>query len=282
MGPIRSRNPSSKATTLSWKSTLWKSTCLALILAGCQDPRPTATPAEPPAPTPAAAPAAVPPAIDRVQSVAEADGTVQVILPGRPDLHPGDALHIRDGERLIATALVTASDDQLTRARVIALTDQRRPVRPDDRVSLVPADPTPAPTAAETPTPAEAHPQEPALPTEAASAVAGAPVEATAQEPAANPPPPEAATQAEHPPAESMHADHVHAAQSPTETTTAVAIAAEPTPPALQPEVRARLEAERAYWELAARVLRLPDGSAELTALQQRLRSEITAQGATP
>lgn len=281
MGPIHRRNPSSSTTAMSWKSTLWKSTCLALLLAGCQGPRPVDAPVDTPSPTPEAVPAATPPATDRVQSVAEADGAVQVILPPRPDLHPGDALHIRDGERLIATALVTGSDAQLTRARVIALTDQRRPVRPEDRFDLVPPDPTPAPAFVEAPQPTETAPTaEPAV--AAVTAVTTTTVEHLPAEPASGSPPPE--VHAEHPHAEAMHTDPVHADPAVIAgTAAAVAVtAAEPAPPALQPEVRARLEAERAYWELAARVLRLPAGGPELAALQQRLRSEITAQGANP
>lgn len=282
MGPIRSRNPSWSTTAL-----LWKSTCMALVLAGCQGPRPGEAPSvesEPPA-TSAPGPAAT----DRVRSVAEADGAVQLVLPVRTDLHPGDGLHIRDGERLVATALVTAADDQRTVARVIALTDQRRPVWPDDRFGLVPADVAPAPAPA--PTAAEAHAgPEPAPPVDpvpvAAPAAAGSghPTEA----PVAGPHPQEAAGHPEPATAETMHTEAILGESTHPEppatavAAPAVAAADGPANPALQPEVRARLEAERAYWELAARVLRLPAGAPELVALQQRLRTEIAAQGTAP
>jgi hypothetical protein len=237
---------------------------MALVLAGCQGPRPEETPAVASEPPPTVNPTPAPTATDRVRSVAEADGAVQLILPVRPDLHPGDSLHIRDGERLVAIALVTAADDQRTVARV---------------VGPVPADVPPAPAAAvEAP-----HPMEPAPAAEPA-AVADRPPEVPAESAHG----PEAAAHPEPAAEEAPHMEAPAVEPAPPETiavaaaTPAVAAAAEPTPPALQPEVRARLEAERAYWELAARVLRLPAGGPELTALQQRLRSEITAQGSAP
>ncbi len=287
MGPIRSRNPSRSTTIL-----LWKSTCIALVLAGCQGPRPDET-----APVPSAPPteATATPAADRVRSVAEADGSVQLVLPARPDLHPGDGLHIRDGERLIATALVTAADDQRTMARVVALTDQRRPVRPDDRFGPVPSDvaPAPEPTAVEAPHPTEPAPTAavtPAGPSPAAEAVvATAAAEHPMEEPAPDPHAPKGTDHpepaaAEAAPSAAPNGEPPHPEGAVAVVAAAAVAVAEPIAPApaLQPEVRARLEAERAYWELAARVLRLPAGGPELIALQQRLRTEIAAQGAVP
>ncbi len=337
MGPIRL---STGATRL-----LRNSTCLALMLGSCAPARPDPLPA----PTPAAStPGAALPA-DRVGAVADGDGRTILTLPPRPDLRLGDSLHIRDGERVVAAALVVDSTDQAVTAWVVALSDRRRAVRVGDQFAAAPVEDLPAVPAADPVHPAEPvadHPREhdageapvspPKTPENSAPAPAAehpsanatdhapiatpvaeqhpAPVVTQSAHPAAeNPTAANASVVANHPPEPHHAEDHGGATPSTADHATiaadhAPAAAAAHTAPhgevsahvdapapmatgnppdegksaALAPEIRARLDAERAYWELAARILRLPGGDGEVAALQERLRAEFAARGGRP
>ena len=244
-------------------------TFLTLSLVGCQAPRPaepvtpeaTATAAIAPASLPATPPA---PQVDtdRIASVAEAEGRTLVTLPPRADLQPGDTLHVLTGDRVIASAVVVESGPEGVRASVVALSDVRRPVHPGDRVGTIPADQPSSVTSVAAP----------ATPTSSVATADSAPASAAAHDPHSEPKPVAKATGST---AESTtkpeSGPDAHGAPANAETASAHPRAVSD----LTPEIRARLEAERAYWELSARILRLPSGGPELTALQQRLRAEL-------
>jgi hypothetical protein len=266
----------------------WKSTLLTVSLVSCvgcfdrqapTDPSAIATP-----------PAQLPEVADQITALSEAEGKTLLTLPPRPDLRPGDILQVREGERLIATALVTTSNPTQTQATVVALSDRRRPVSLADRFRPTPSDPPPFPDVPPAPAPVdEAQIAREQAATRLALAAALAP------------PTPEPAVVVAKPSAEEREVRVLAApaaavtpvpltvtstpAPAPSESApvapAAPAVEAEKSPVAStasapDPEIHARLEAERAYYELAARVLRLPAAGAELTALQARLRQELS------
>ena len=281
MGPIRALKPSCR-TTSAW----WKSTWLALALVGCQDPRPPEPP--PAAPAPVAAPTVATAASSptAVSAVTEVDGRTQLtLIPGRK-LQVGNALHVRDGKRLVATALVTSADEAQAQALVVALSDRRRPVQVDDWIVVIGSESPLSLPVAQPETPPSAAAIAPPVVAIAPAVAAiidppvtadphAAPVQSTAVLVGAAPTVSEASTAdttatTHHPlvePAPASAADHPSPATSDE---------------VLIPEVRARLDAERAYWELAARVLRLPPTGPELGALQERLRHQIVTTGIAP
>ncbi len=271
-------DPVANCTGWSWKSTL-----LTVSLVGCAGCFGRPAPADPVATD---TPSPVPALADQIAALSEAEGKTLLTLPPRPDLHPGDILQVREGERLIATALVTASDATQTQATVVALSDRRRPVTLADRFRPAPNDPPPFPVVPPAPAPVdEAQIAREQAATRLALAAALAPpapepavvvVKPSAEErevrilaaPAApvtpvplavlTPAPAPAEPAAEHPPAEAHPSATAPGAAAPDS------------------EIHARLEAERAYYELAARILRLPTAGPELTALQTRLRAELS------
>jgi hypothetical protein len=240
---------------------LWKSTALAALLAGCSW-RSAEAPLTPEV-TAAPAPVFTVPVPAEVLSVADADGKTRLTLPPHPEFNPGDVLHIKAAERLIATALVTEVTADHTAALVVALTDRRRPVQVHDAFVVPPPDAEPPP-----PDPVVAA-REQAAARLALVAAMNAPLPtppATVE--SAPAPEPQATSVAA---AESVHSDAVsHGAA-------ATGAAATPTVDTDQ-EIRARLEAERAYWDLAARVLRLPPAGPDLATLQERLRQEFAVR----
>jgi hypothetical protein len=138
-------------------------------------------------------------------------------------------------------------------ALLVGLSRAIRPVIPGDRLSLrqmaaPPKEPEPLPVLPPVPPPVIVAEPEPSEPPPAPPMVP-APV-----------PPPEPTV--ELPPPGSL-ADLERVAKPPTLNAT-------------QSAELSRLEAERRWLELSARVLRLPPGSAELTDLQERLRHDLT------
>ena len=258
-----------KVTTNPW----CYATFFTLSLVGCQAPRPP-EPLAPETTAPAATSptslATTPPApqvdTDRIASVAEAEGRTLVTLPPRTDLQPGDTLHVLTGDRVIASALVIESGPEGVRASVVALSDLRRPVHPGDRVGTIPADqgtlPVPIATVA-----ASSAPEASAASTTASDAAHDS--HSVATHAATSTSSATATALGTAPTPETGHDRH------PAHATAETATAQQRAPTDLTPEIRARLEAERAYWELSARILRLPSGGPELTALQQRLRAEL-------
>lgn len=248
-------------------SLMWgKSTAFLLAVglsAGCAS-RPVAPPAEPTAAAPVEKPAVTtpPPAPmgfmpGEVSSTSSADGRTHLQLALLPELQEGDLIHILADERVVATALITAIDATSATALVTGLTDRTREVVVGDRAArLVPEDVLPAITAA--PSPAAET---------ASVAVATISVATTTVKESAPALP-------EHPPtgveAGGAIGPHGTPLGAPQETVLQAA-------PTLAPEVRARLTAERAYFDLATRVLRLPAAGPELTELQERLRIELAA-----
>ena len=248
-------------------------TFLTLSLVGCQAPR-TPEPAPPAIMAPAAtSPGSIPAAppapqvdTDRIASVAEAEGRTLVTLPPRTDLQPGDTLHVLTGDRVIASAVVVESGPEGVRASVVALSDLRRPVHPGDRVGTIPLD---QPTAV-------APITAPATTTSSAATADASSASAAAHDPHSEPTPAAKSTASATRTTTDSTPKPEHGHDSHTAPATAETASAQPRATSdLTPEIRARLEAERAYWELSARILRLPSGGPELTALQQRLRTEL-------
>lgn len=191
-----------------------------------------------------------------VSSTSNADGHTHLRIALLPELQEGDVIHLIADERVVATALIMGMDATYATALVTGLTDRTRLVAVGDIATrLIPEEVLPATFTA--PSPAA----------EMTSAVVAPGIIESAPAPS------------EHPPAEIAavgapvsQASPPHAVQTPALT---------PAPPSpvtgegLTPEVRARLNAERAYFDLATRVLRLPAAGPELTELQNRLRSEL-------
>ncbi len=189
-----------------------------------------------------------------VISTSTADGRALARLSLMPASAPGDMLHLVAEGRVIATALVTSVERDAMIVAVTGLTDRKRLVMVGDRAELVPLEAI-APAEAQAPAATDA-------PTATTEAPAAAHVEPHAEPKAA--PPADPKTEPVGP---------IKAEPAP------VKVVANPPPtidPSLPPETRARLIAERAYFSLASRVLRVPATSPEIKALQERLRQELT------
>ena len=198
-----------------------------------------------------------------ISSTSSANNHTHLRLASLPELQEGDLIHVLSHERVIATAMITAADTTSATALVTGLTDRARPVALGDVAVRLMAEEVLAAAS-----PASAAPS----PTETAPV---APPIVDLAEPTAAP-----GLLAPAPPAPAEHPKTVVTA---VEATPAVALSAEAPPTAeassaeLTPEVRARLTAERAYFDLATRVLRLPAAGPELTELQTRLRNELAS-----
>ena len=259
----------------------------------------------------AKAPPTLNPLVGEVTATESADGHTHLQLTPLPDVQAGDIIRIKAAERIIATALVTTVSTTSLSALVTGLSDRTRPVLTGDRATqLLPAELLPPPGASEAHAsetqhaaahqPAvEAHAEhvEPA-PTAPAHAAAHAsdnhPAEHAADSHATD-------TLAVNSHVSGKNSIHVEAAAvtgpvaaissraglvpgAPREAASspapvaAIAVtgeaAAESVPP-LNPEMRARLNAERAYFDLASRILRLPAANPELLELQERVRAEL-------
>ena len=267
-----------RRTLLHRTSRMWgESTAILLavgLTAGCAT-RPPQSPAEPPtAPqavkTPEKSTSAVGLEVKaeltpgEISSTSSADNHTHLRLAPLPDLQEGDLVHVLAHERVIATAMITAVDATSATALVTGLTDRSRPVKLGDvAIRLMPEEVLPtAPVASTAQPPPETAPVAPPVVVDQV-APSAASSSATSETPAP--------------------AEHPKTVVTAVEATPALAFtaAAPPTavaPPAgLAPEVRARLTAERAYFDLATRVLRLPAAGPELTDLQARLRNELAS-----
>jgi len=200
-----------------------------------------------------------------ITSTGSAEGHTHLHFALLPDAQEGDLIHILANERVVATALITGIDAMSATALVTGLTDRTRSVAVGDvAVLLAPEEVLPANVAPATPATvapvavAEVAP----LPSEHSPSKAASVSVVAATEASITSAPTTAAIAASIP-----------------ASTSAQITAPVPAPliESLTPEVRARLTAERAYFELATRVLRLPDAGPELTELQTRLRSELAA-----
>lgn len=184
-----------------------------------------------------------------VSSTSSADGHTHLQLIPLPELQEGDVIHLLADERVVATALITAVDATNATALVTGLTDRTRAVAVGDIAArLLPEDVAPASAAA------------PVLGAEATTVRVTVPPPVITETVAAS---------SEHPPAvvEAVGVVAPQAMHSPD-------LSPDPKPE-LAPDVRARLTAERAYFDLATRVLRLPTAGPELIELQNRLRTEL-------
>ena len=197
-----------------------------------------------------------------VSSTSSADNHTHLRLAPLPDLQEGDLIHVLAHERVIATALITAVDATSATALVTGLTDRSRTVALGDvAIRLMPEEVLPA---------ASIMPA--AAPASVATVTQASPATTPIEPPMVVEPPAPAAA----PPAPAV-AEHPKTATTPVEATPALALTAEAPPTGLTPEVRARLTAERGYFDLATRVLRLPAAGPELTELQARLRNELAS-----
>jgi hypothetical protein len=260
------------------------------------------------------APPTLNPLVGEVTATESADGHTHLQLTPLPDVQAGDIIRIKAAERIIATALVTTVSPTSLSALVTGLSDRTRPVLTGDRATqLFPAELLPPPGASEAHAaetqhaaahqPAvEAHvaavEPAPTAPAHAALASDNHPEEHAADSHATD-------TLAVNSHVSGKHSIHVEAAAvtgpvavkssrvglvpgAPREVASVTApvaamvatgaatgaAAAESVPP-LNPEMRARLNAERAYFELASRILRLPAANPELLELQERVRAEL-------
>lgn len=201
-----------------------------------------------------------------ISLTSSADNHTHLRLAPLPDLQEGDLIHVLAHERVIATALVTAIDTTSATALVTGLTDRSRPVALGDvAIRLIPKEVLSTAPAVSAPSAAPSPPET-------------APVAPPVVDPAAP-----MAAPASPPPATPAAAEHPKTVITVVEATPALPLTAEAPPTAeaptagLTPEVRARLTAERAYFDLATRVLRLPAAGPELTELQARLRNELAS-----
>ena len=193
-----------------------------------------------------------------VISTSNADGRALARLSLMPAIAPGDMLHLVAEGRVIATALVTSVERDGMIVAVTGLTDRKRLVVIGDRAELVPLEAL-----------APAEPQAPTA-TAAPPSTIEPPVVAQVEHKAE----PKAELKAEAPADSKVEPEgEIKAEPAPVK----VVAATPPTiDPGLPPETRARLIAERAYFSLASRVLRVPATSPEIKALQERLRQELT------
>ena len=140
--------------------------------------------------------------LNQVQTVIGEDRQAVLILAPSDEWELGAKIRLRRSGQVTGTALITEVDERGAKARVVAITDPRRPIAPGDSIE---------------------------------------PIEVVSANSTATPTP---------------------GATSPTATTPR----AGPTP-----------EGERAYYELAAKILRLPsDQAPELRRLQEDLRRSLT------
>ena len=297
--------------TLQRTSLLWgESTALLLLVgltAGCtsREPLPPAAAASETAAAPAKPVPTLSPLVGEITATESAEGHTHLQLTPVPELQEGDVIRVMAEGRVVATALVTKVDASSASALVTGLSDRTRPVATGDRATrLAPAEllPTPgSPVAAVAAVSAAAHATVPAIAPTAETAPEPATAHTAAETTAGEHPAPTHEPAAAHPVdahpmdahAADAHATDAHpTAASPAEkimtpaaaavagagAVAAAAVSVGETPaaaPALDPEMRARLTAERAYFDLATRILRLPAAGPELHDLQERLRDEL-------
>jgi hypothetical protein len=247
------------------------------------------------------------PLVGEVTATESADGRTYLQLNPLPDVQAGDIIRIKATERIIATALITTISPTSLSALVTGLSDRTRPVLTGDRATqLLPVELLPPPGASEAHAaetqhaaahqpPAEVHAEHVAAVEPAPTATAHVAADtsdnhleghaADSHVSGTNPihvetasitgPVTAISSQAGLVPGAPRDAASVPALVAPiTETRAATGAAAESVSP-LNPEMRARLNAERAYFDLASRILRLPAADPELLELQERLRAEL-------
>lgn len=243
----QNRRRLSNHTSFPWRESTGILLALGLC-SGCSDAsRPPAAHDEPPAIPEQVVkpePTGMPPGAVTATGAANGQTTIQVAL--FPGITIGDVLHLRTGERIVATALVTEVRTDSIQAIVTGLTDRMRPVSTGDLAERVPPEALIAPLVA-TPTAVVVPP--PPAPAEPD------PFELFVEEVMAMPD--EAPATPETTAATNLHPE------------------APATDPLLTPDTRARLSAERAYFLLSSRVLRLPPASPELAELQEKVREEL-------
>lgn len=258
-----------RRNTLQRASLLWgESTALLLLVgltAGCtnasRQPLPPAAASEAAAkPKPTLSPLE-----GEVTATESAEGHTYLQLTSVPGLLEGDVIRVMAEGRVVATALITKADAHRASALVTGLSDRTRPVATGDRATrLLPAELLPTP---DSPAAVRATAETAAM---RATGQVAAETTASGHAPPAQAPEPEAVA----PPVVAQPAEKsIQPVRiGPKREADAVGISETPV---LNPEMRARLTAERAYFDLATRILRLPAAGPELEELQERLRGEL-------